>query len=751
MRIVETLAIDGWNALFRRRPRVGPQKLHDATDLTGRFARAIDALQKLDQKNDGRKRPSRFPCYLMLGEKEEGKTAALQAAGVFSSLIPPSATSDGTPQCDFWISSHLVLLDTAGRYATPTDAEKDHGEWYELLRLLRQYRRPTPLHGVLLTVAADQLAISTTEELRASATTLRMRLDEAVRLLGCDMPVYLLVTKCDLLEGFTEFVEHLPGGRASEALGHIVDPPASCSEQRGEDLVRTLTGGVEGVVEQLYTIRLSLLAQELAENVRQPLFCFPEEFSTLQQPLRVFLESLQREDARYYRPFLRGVFFTSARQQGQCLSLLRRQCGLPEAVSFEEESTTSKRDQSYFLKDVFEVMLPRDRHLAIPTATARRRRRWVQALGLTSIVSLGLLLPLFYAWAFPPDGRLVVKVKENEVEIEACGQTYDKVSSAEPLTIPNVRPGLCQVIARRRGYKEEERTIPVNAGEETFVEFALTPLPGSILVQISEDGSTVLVDGESRGQAGPKAPLRIAGLTPGQHTLVIEKEGYKRATRTIIVSPGGETLENIELTSMLGSILVRASEDGSTVIVDGESRGQTGPGAPLLIPNLTPGKHVLVVEKEGYKPEKLRVTVQPEKEQVVGLKLEPVSSTPPPDLPKLPPRKLSPPSCVRKAPEMPVPPGKYETITPTEVRLHPQMSSPSIETLEEGRTITVIGVCGDFVEVQPQTRPIERVYIPRADVQLVEPFRRLDKDEAFLRRKDSENVTEDTQRLVTPR
>lgn len=734
MRIVDTLAIDGWNALLRRRPSVGPQKLHDATDLTSRFARAIDALLKLDRKNGEHERQSALPWYLLLGESRAGKKAVLQAAGVFSSLIPPATTKDGTQNCDWWISSRAVLLDTTGRYALPTDAEQDHGEWYELLRLLRQYRRPTPLHGVLLTVAADQLAISTTEELRASATTLRMRLDEAVRLLGCDMPVYLLVTKCDLLEGFTEFVEHLPGGRASEALGHIVDPPASCSEQRGEDVGRALTGGVESLVEQLYAIRLSLLAQDVAENVRQPLFCFPEEFSALQQPLSVFLESLQREDARYYRPFLRGVFFSSARQQGQPLSLLRRQCGLPEDVPVEEEPAAGEGNQSYFLKDVFEVMLPRDRHLAIPTATARRRRRWVQALGLTSIVSLGLLLPLFYAWAFPPDGRLVVKVKENEVEIEACGQTYDKVSSAEPLTIPNVRPGLCQVIARRRGYKEEERTIPVNAGEETFVEFALTPLPGSILVQISEDGSTVLVDGESRGQAGPKAPLRIAGLTPGQHTLVIEKEGYKRATRTITVSPGGETLENIELTSLRGSIRVRASEDGATVMVDGENRGQTGPGAPLPIPNLTPGKHVLVVEKEGYKPEKLTVTVQPETEKMVELKLVPVSLTPQADLPKPPSRKPPLPSCVRKAPEMPIPPGRYETIASTEVRLRPQVSSPSIETLEEGRTITVIGVCGEFVEVQPQTRPIERVYIPRADVQLVEPFRRLDKDEAFLRR-----------------
>jgi type VI protein secretion system component VasK len=104
----------------------------------------------------------------------------------------------------------------------------------------------------------------------------------------------------------------------------------------------------------------SVLNGKVAEELRQSLFCFPEEFRALGARLLVFVEVLCSEDVRYHTPLVRGVFVSSAPVAGPRRSFLRTQV---EIGSPPTESTVEIAP-SYFLKDLFETILPRDRALA---------------------------------------------------------------------------------------------------------------------------------------------------------------------------------------------------------------------------------------------------------------------------------------------------------------------------------------------------------------------------------------------------
>ncbi len=79
------------------------------------------------------------------------------------------------------------------------------GEWHELLKLLKSQRRKEPINGAIVVLPSNALGSKPVERLNDEAAQLRQRLDEMVHQLGIRFPVYLVISKCDLLAGFNKF------------------------------------------------------------------------------------------------------------------------------------------------------------------------------------------------------------------------------------------------------------------------------------------------------------------------------------------------------------------------------------------------------------------------------------------------------------------------------------------------------------------------------------------------------------------
>lgn len=384
-------------------------------EFQAKFLRALDTLKSLPQLKGKDDPLYALPWYLLIGETKVGKTSALGATGLFSSLTP-SSPDGGTQNCDWWISNTAVVLDTAGRYVSQADKARDRAEWYHLLRLLRTHRSYEPINGIVVALRADAVVTESKEQLRAAASQVRQRFQEIVDELGCDLPIYFLITHSDLIDGFREFFTQLPPRILREALGYVEEPPPSLSERTtqgwGDKGVERLRVGLATIYDRLHRFRLSLLDHTVPAELRQSIFCFPEEFKSFCESLVTFATPIFGYDVNYHTPLLRGVFFCSARQYGNPVSLLQRQFHVAEIQHSGREGETK-----YFLADVFQQLLPRDRGLITLTPREQKKRGVTKLFGTGSRVALLSAAVLLLLSAYWEDRRLV-----RAVDTSACNQ-----------------------------------------------------------------------------------------------------------------------------------------------------------------------------------------------------------------------------------------------------------------------------------------------------------------------------------------
>ncbi len=198
-----------------------PEKRAEIQALQKQITDGISALKssKLGGKKRGGAALYQLPWYAIIGPPGAGKTTALKHSG----LVFPYADSavrgvGGTRNCDWWFTNEAILLDTAGRYATE---HEDQGEWLAFLDMLRKYRSNKPLNGLLIAVSVTDIIDSNEAQLEDMGKKLRARIDEVMTKLRMQLPVYLLITKCDLVAGFTEFFGDLRKSERAQLFAHV--------------------------------------------------------------------------------------------------------------------------------------------------------------------------------------------------------------------------------------------------------------------------------------------------------------------------------------------------------------------------------------------------------------------------------------------------------------------------------------------------------------------------------------------------
>jgi type VI secretion system protein ImpL len=391
-----------------------------------------------------------LPWYVLMGESQSGKTALLRSvANTFSPFVRPGLGSITSLQdCEWDFFNSAIILDTTGCYAFPAQPERDLPRWHRFLALLRHYRSLQPINGVIIAVAADGLMARDQARLRLDAEELRQRLAEVGRELEVDCPVYLLVTRCDLIEGFTEFFACVPEHILRQAFGYVHAAPLQTGEQRPSQVELRFDAVYGAMVERLQQLRLAIFNEPKLPpaTLRQKIFCFPEEFRALQQPLSIFLETLCATNPYQHTPFFRGLFFCSAQQQGTPVSLLRRQFRLDG-----QSSVLQKGTQGYFLHDFFAEVLPRDQYLARPSGRARRRGLLRHLFSAAGCVMLCVLLVLWLTRAFRSDRRT-----HAVVDAAPCTATVASPPDA-PLLAQAER---CRQVAQRLAEHNRQRSWP---------------------------------------------------------------------------------------------------------------------------------------------------------------------------------------------------------------------------------------------------------------------------------------------------
>ena len=358
-------------------------------ELQQRWKEAVETLRRSHLKKEGNPLYV-LPWYLVMGESGSGKTTAITSARISSPFAEMHHVSgvSGTRNCDWWFFDQAVILDTAGRYAMPVDSGRDNEEWQKFLSLLVKYRRREPIHGLIVTVAADKLVNGSPEVLESDGKQLRARIDELMRVLGIKFPIYLLVTKCDLIQGMTQFCDRLPEKSLDQPMG-VINPDFA------RDVQGFLGRAATTLAERLKRLRILMLHQNEKGAAGPGLLLFPEEVQNLKPGLELFVRAAFQENRFQETPLLRGLYLSSGRQEGTPYSHFLSQLGL-----IKEKEILPGTTRGLFLHDFFEKVLPKDRGLFAPTT---RRKEWqslTRNLGLTSWVILGIALSGLLSYSF---------------------------------------------------------------------------------------------------------------------------------------------------------------------------------------------------------------------------------------------------------------------------------------------------------------------------------------------------------------
>ena len=227
----------------------------EAVQLRERFEEAVATLKKSQR---GGRNLYELPWYVIIGPPGSGKTTALVNSGLKFPLEQRFGKEalrgvGGTRNCDWWFTDEAVLLDTAGRYTTQdSDESADSAGWAEFLGLLTKYRKRRPLNGIIVTLSASDLMTHSPAEREANVSAVRRRLDELNRHLRVRLPVYLMVTKCDLISGFSEYFDELgPDGRA-QVWGMTFTADRSASGAAAQDFAPEFDALIERLNQRLF-------------------------------------------------------------------------------------------------------------------------------------------------------------------------------------------------------------------------------------------------------------------------------------------------------------------------------------------------------------------------------------------------------------------------------------------------------------------------------------------------------------------
>ncbi|RLC25825.1 MAG: type VI secretion system protein ImpL [Deltaproteobacteria bacterium] len=342
-------------------------------EMQAKWKEAMEALKKSHLKKQGNPLYV-LPWYMIIGGSGTGKTTAIKSAKLSSSFAEVSSVSgiSGTRNCDWWFFEQAVLIDTAGRYAVSVDDERDRDEWQKFLGLLSRYRKKEPLNGLIVTIAADSLNNMDAEGLEKYGRDIRKRLDELMRVLDAKFPVYIMVTKCDLIQGMTHFSDCFSDDVLGQTMGIVnhglkKDPMGLVS-----DCFRTMG-------ERIRDIRLLLMQKLESRKISPELILFPSEFEKIRPGFEAFIKGAFQENPYQETPFFRGIYFSSGCQEGTPFSHFLKDLGI-----IGEQEVLPGTSKGLFLHDFFSWLLPSDRGLFRVTQRGAAWKRLTRNIGFAA-------------------------------------------------------------------------------------------------------------------------------------------------------------------------------------------------------------------------------------------------------------------------------------------------------------------------------------------------------------------------------
>jgi type VI secretion system protein ImpL len=270
-----------------------------------------------------------LPLYLVVGGEGVGKTSAILNCGIEPRLLAGEAARDGsvipTRLCNLWFAQGAVFADISGRILT-----QETENWERALRVFSQpvriarwrqilFGRQSQLNlkGVVLVCDASPFVrANDPQRMAAFARTLGDRLQTAGSVLRREFPVYVVFSKCDGVQCFSDFFAHLSEPESRRLLGatlpflKVRNDTADIYTDRES---KRLTEYFNRIYMSLAEKRLVFLAREDEAGKKSTAYEFPRELKKIRGDIVQFLLDVFRPDPLQSGPRLRGFYLSGQR------------------------------------------------------------------------------------------------------------------------------------------------------------------------------------------------------------------------------------------------------------------------------------------------------------------------------------------------------------------------------------------------------------------------------------------------------
>jgi len=348
----------------------------------------------------GRRALYRLPWYLVIGDQHAGKTSFIDRTEQSFSLTRIDKAQARGRQAQalafpigWWVSNDAVIIDPPGAFirqeslaGSPVDESATQQMppatsarlWQHLLDWLLRNRSQRALNGILLVVDLPALLHGTPEQRIALAHVLRTRLYEVSSQLGSRLPLYVVLTKFDLLDGFDQLYAGLSVSMREKMLGFTFKLDAigtfdAWLEEYGDHYEQLIGQLFEQVVDRLDALD--------SAPQRARLFSLHAQLIGLRPILLEFLKEALASD-RYTTPALvRGVYWSSVIQQGDMFNAFVREAAQPYKTKLPLlEGKAQTKALPYFIQHAFGRVIYKEAGLAgdnIKVARSKRQLLWV--------------------------------------------------------------------------------------------------------------------------------------------------------------------------------------------------------------------------------------------------------------------------------------------------------------------------------------------------------------------------------------
>jgi type VI secretion system protein ImpL len=385
------------------KPATDPKRIKMRFDsLRSSFRQAVELIES---NIASRRERYSLPWVLVLNEGEQQQGLPIEQAGVASALSTESANSAAAQGIAWHFFDKGIVIDMQGAYlGSPDDDDAAEKPWDEFLGLCRTYRPQRPFDSVVITVPASYLIDSSPDaglELAKMARLSHRRLWLAQNRFAMRFAVYVVVSGCDQIEGFSAFARTLPESMRAGMLGWSSPYDLSTTYQS-----EWVDDAVSSIVKTMSDTTAELFAVQPPEDTGK-YFLLPSRIAAMQAQLKVYTDELMRPSA-YHEPFFfRGIYLTGdsseAAQKAIAVPNLSdaspeqeaRDEGIPVALPVVPVSNHMR--EPAFLKDLFEkkifleygVARPSRQQLARPVVS--KVARW-SAITVLGVWGAGLLV-----------------------------------------------------------------------------------------------------------------------------------------------------------------------------------------------------------------------------------------------------------------------------------------------------------------------------------------------------------------------